>query len=212
MVKLRMRKREMRGYEGNYHENLELKRILCASQFTISNMAGMGPHPVYNNTDMRSSQPNQASDTPGYSYPLISTILFSSSSPISLFLVQDSIIIGDYRVKWSLSISPSHDDKSRLCTEYTKYSIHRVLHTVSTAYSKYSIQQVQHTASTAYTEYSIHQVKHKLSTVYPEYSIHWVKNTLSLAYIECSIHRVQLTPCTASTQKCLSFLHSISKM
>jgi len=51
MVELRMRKREMKGYGSNYHENLGLKRIWCASQETIPNTAGTNPDPACNYTD-----------------------------------------------------------------------------------------------------------------------------------------------------------------
>ena len=65
MVELSTRKREMWGYRGNLQEKLGLKRILCVSQLTISNTAGSSPDPAYNYTDTRSSQPNEASRTPG---------------------------------------------------------------------------------------------------------------------------------------------------
>jgi hypothetical protein len=81
----------MRGDGGNHHEKLGLTRISCASQYTIPDTAatspdtaGTSPDPADNNTDMRSSKPNQASRTPDFSYPLVSSISFSSSSPISL--------------------------------------------------------------------------------------------------------------------------------
>jgi hypothetical protein len=128
MVELRTRKREMRGYGGNHHEKLGLKSILCASQFTIPDTAGPSPNPAYNNTDTKSSQPNQAGRTPDYSYPLIITS-FSSSSPISLFLVHNSTIITEHKVKSSLSISPCHDHELTPGTAYTKYSIHRLQQT-----------------------------------------------------------------------------------
>jgi len=67
MVELSKRKREIRGDGGNHHEKLGLKRILCASQFTITDMAGSSPDPAGNNTDTRSSKPNQASCTPDFS-------------------------------------------------------------------------------------------------------------------------------------------------
>jgi len=52
---------------GNYHEKLGLKRILCASEFTIPDIAGMTPNPAGNNTDIRSPKPDQASSTPDFS-------------------------------------------------------------------------------------------------------------------------------------------------
>jgi len=66
-----MRKREMRGDGGNDHEKLGLKRISCASQFTIPDTAGTSADPAFNYTDTRSSQPNQVSRTPDFSYPLV---------------------------------------------------------------------------------------------------------------------------------------------
>jgi len=140
MVELRTRK----GDGGNNHEKLGLKRISCASQYTIPDMAGTRPDPAGNNTDTRSSQPNQACCTPDFSYPLVSSTSFSSSSPISLILVHNSTIIAEHKVKSSLSISPCHDHELTPSTAYTEYSIHRVQHTPSTAYSEYSIHRVQH--------------------------------------------------------------------
>jgi hypothetical protein len=140
---------------GNHWEKLGLKRISCASEFTIPNMAGMCPNPVCNYTDTRSSQPNQASCTPDFLYPLISSTLFSPSSPISLFLGLNFTIIAEHKVKSSLSMSLCHDHELTLSTAYTEYSIHRVQHTPSTAYTEYSIHRVECTPSIAYTEYSI---------------------------------------------------------
>jgi len=113
-----------RGDGTNHHEKLGLKRISCASQFTIPDMAGTSPDPACNNTDTRSSQPNQASRTPDFSYPLASSTSFSSSSTISLFLIHISTIIAECKVKSSLSISPWHDHELTPSTAYTEYSIH----------------------------------------------------------------------------------------
>jgi len=96
-------------------------------------MAGTSPDPACNYTDTRSSQPNQASRTLDFSYPLVSSTSFSSSSPIYLFLVHNSTIIAEHKVNSSLSISPCHDHELTLSTSYTEYSIHRVQHTPSTA-------------------------------------------------------------------------------
>jgi len=134
--------REMRGDEGNHDEKLGLKRIVCASQLTIPDTAGTSPDPACNHSNTRSSQHKLASRTPDFSYPLVSSTSFSSSSPISLFLVHNSNIITEHKVKSSLSISPCHDHEL----------------TPSTAYTEYSILRVQHTASRAYTEYSTHRV------------------------------------------------------
>jgi len=76
----------MRGDGRNHHEELGLKRSLCASQFTFPDTAGTTPDPAGKNTDTRSSKPNQASRTPDFSYPLVSSILFPSSFLISLSL------------------------------------------------------------------------------------------------------------------------------
>jgi len=126
MVELRTRKREMRGYGGNHHEKLGLKIISCASQFTIPDTAGTSPDPACNYTDTRSSQPNLASCTPDYSYPLVSSPSFSSSSLIST-------IIAEHKVKSSLSISPCHDNELAPSIAYTEYRVHRVQHTPSIA-------------------------------------------------------------------------------
>jgi len=122
-----------RGDLTNHPEKPGLKRISCASQFTIPDTAGTNPDPACNEIDPRSSQPNQASRTPGFSYPLVSSTSFSSSSPISLFLIHISTIIAEHKVKSSLSISPWHDHELTPSTAYTEYSIHRVQHTLSTA-------------------------------------------------------------------------------
>ena len=121
MVELRTRKR---GYRGNHDEKLGLKRISCESESTIADTAGTSPDPACNNTDTRSSQPNQASHTPDFSYPLVSSTLFSSSSPISLCLVHNSTIVAEHNVKSSLSISTCHDHELTRSTAYTEYSIH----------------------------------------------------------------------------------------
>jgi len=134
MIELTTRRREMRGKRTNHHEKMGLKRMWGAIPFTISDTAGTSPDPVCGNTDTRSSQPNQASRTPAFSYPLISSISFSSSSPICLFLVHNATIIAEHKVKSSLTISPCHDHELTRST-----SMHRVPHTWSTAYMEYSI-------------------------------------------------------------------------
>jgi hypothetical protein len=143
----------------------------CGSQYTIPNTAGTSPDLVGNNTDTRSYKLNQASHTPDFSYPLISYKLFPSLSP-SLFLVHNSTIIAEHKVKSPHFISPCHDHELILCTAYTKYSMHQIQHTPNTAYTKYSIHQIQHTPNTAYTKYSIHQIQHTPNTVYTKFSIH----------------------------------------
>ena len=112
----------------NHHEKLGLERIWCPSQFTMPDTAGTSHDRACNNTDTRSSQPNRASCTPDFSYPLVSSTSFSSASPISLFLIHISTIIAEHTVKSSLSISPWHDHELTPSTAYTEYSIHRVQH------------------------------------------------------------------------------------
>jgi hypothetical protein len=149
----------MRGYGGNHHEKLGLKRTSCASQLTIPDTAGKSPDPACNYADARFFQTNQPSRSRDFSYPLLSSPSFSSS-PISPFLVLNSTIIAEHKVKSFLSISPCHDHELAPSIAYTKYSIQRVQHTLSSAYTEYTILRVQHTPSTAYTKYSIHQVQH----------------------------------------------------
>jgi len=122
-----MRKREMRGDGGNHHEKLGLRRISCANQCTVPDTAGMSPDPACNHTNRKSSEPLQASRTPDFSNPLVSSTSFSSSSPISLLLVHNSTIIAEHNVKSSLSISPCHDHELTPSTAYTEYSIHHRL-------------------------------------------------------------------------------------
>jgi len=96
-------------------------------------MAHRHSDPTMNYAHMRFSQPNQAIWTPDLSYPLVSSTSFLSSSPISLFLVCNSIIILEHKVNSSIPLSPCHDYESILNTTYTQYNIHWVQHTPSTA-------------------------------------------------------------------------------
>src|SRR5882757_4912419 len=122
----------MRGDGGNDHEKLGLQRISCASQLTIPDTAGTTPNPAGKNTNTRSSKPNQASCTPDFSYPLVSSIFV----PIFIPHLSFSTIIAEHKVKSSLSISPCNDHELTLSTAYTEYSIYRVQHTPSTAYTQ----------------------------------------------------------------------------
>jgi len=130
---------------GSHYEKLGLQRISCGSQPTIPNMADTSPHAVGNDTVTRSSKPNLASCTTDFSSPLVSSILFPSSSSISLSRPQ----LYYYHKNTKLS----HPCQS---LHPMIKSSHRVQHTPSTAYTEYSIHRVQHTPSTAYTKYSIH--------------------------------------------------------
>jgi hypothetical protein len=65
------------------------------------------------------------SGTRDISYPLVVTSC-SSSSLISLFLVQNSTIIAEYQVMSSRSMSPYHDCELTPSTAYIECSIHRL--------------------------------------------------------------------------------------
>jgi len=97
-------------------------------------MAATSPDPACNYTDMWSSQPNQTCSTHDFSHLVASSTLFSSSSPISLFLIQNPTIIKEQYVKLSIPIAILW--WWRVGNEY---SIHRVQHTTNTAYTKYGI-------------------------------------------------------------------------
>ena len=204
MVELRTWKREMRGDGTNHHEKLGLKRISCASQFSIPDMAGRSSDWACNNTDTWFSIPNEASHTPDSSHPLASSALFSSSSPSLSF--SSSTLPSLHNTKLShptlslhAMIMSWHWVQRTRSTAYTEYSIHRVQHTPSTA---------SHTPSTGYTEYSIHRVQHRIDRVQHrihrvQHRIHRVQHTPSTAYTEHSIHRVQ----HPHKIVCLPFIH-----
>jgi len=124
MVELRMKKRELRADGGYHHGNVGLEQTLCANHVTIPDKAGTSHDLGCNNTNTRSSQPNLRSYSPDFSYPVVFSTSFSSSSPISLFLIHNSTVIAEHKVKSSLTISPCHDHQFTLCTASTKYSIH----------------------------------------------------------------------------------------
>jgi len=133
MVELMKRTREMNGDGTNHHEKLGLKRITSASESTIPDVARRSPDPECNNTDTMSSQPNQARNTPDFSYPLLSSTSFPVSSTISIVDVDDSTIITEQKVTSSFSVTLCDDHELTPSTAYTEYSIHRVQHTPSTA-------------------------------------------------------------------------------
>jgi hypothetical protein len=119
----------------------------CGSQFTVSDTACMSPNLAWNFTNTTTSKPSQASCTPYFSYPLVSSTSFSSLSRILLFLVHNSTIIAEYKVHSSLSIFPSHYHKLTPSIAYTEYSIHRVQNIQSTAYTEFTMHWVQHTCN-----------------------------------------------------------------
>jgi hypothetical protein len=73
---LRMRKRDMLVDGGTHHEKLRVKRISVASEVIIRHTAGTRPDPACIIPDMRSSEHNQASRTPDYTLPLMSSTLY----------------------------------------------------------------------------------------------------------------------------------------
>jgi len=117
---------------GKNHQKLGLKSLSCESQFSNPDTAGSSSDLACHNTDTSTAQPTQASPTPHFSYLLVSSTLFSSSSPITLILFRNfyphrrtqSLLIPLY-----LSMPWSWVD-----TEYK--------HTPSTAYTMYSIPKI----------------------------------------------------------------------
>jgi hypothetical protein len=73
----------MRGDGGNHNEKLGPMGISCGTQFTIPDTIGTTPDLAGKNTNTTSSKPNQASRTPDFSYALVSSISFPSSSRIA---------------------------------------------------------------------------------------------------------------------------------
>jgi len=128
MVELRTRKREMRADGGNHYEKLGLERILCARQPTIPDTAGTCPDLVCNFTDMRSSQPNQAGCTPDFSYPLLSSTLFSTSSLSLSFLSTTLPSLQNTKLSHSSLSLQCHDHELTLSTACTEYSLQQVQH------------------------------------------------------------------------------------
>jgi len=119
--------------EAYHHETQRLGEFRVRVNITIPDMPRKSPNQVWNYTYTRSSPPNQACRTPDFAYRLVSSTFFSSSSPISVFLVHNSTIIAEYKFKSSLCISPCHDHEITPNTAYIEYNIHRVLHTPSPA-------------------------------------------------------------------------------
>jgi len=114
----------------------------------------MSPNPECNYTDTRSSQANQASRTPDFSYSLVSCTSFPSSSPFSLFLVHNSIIIPEHTIKSSLSISWwLWVDTKYMYTP--SISIHRVQHPPSTPATHDCVSSLHSHHSELTAEYSV---------------------------------------------------------
>jgi hypothetical protein len=110
---------------GNEHKKLEVKRLLCASQFTIADTAGTTYDPGGKNTDTTFYKYELGKSYPDYSYLLVSSIPFQPSYHISLSLLSSP------NAKLShLSLSP----------HFMIMSQYIVQHTPSNAYTEYSIR------------------------------------------------------------------------
>jgi len=122
MVVLRTTKRELRWYRGKHHVKLRLQKMPSARNFAIPNTAGTSPDLLCNFNDTRSSEPQQATSESDVLHPLVTSTLYSSSSPISLFLVHNSTLIAEHKVKLSLLISLCHNHGLTPCRESTTYT------------------------------------------------------------------------------------------
>jgi len=69
-----------------------------ASQLPIPDTADTSPDPVGNNTNTMFYIPNLAIHIPDFLYPIVSSISFSFSSPISLIVHHYSTIIVERKV------------------------------------------------------------------------------------------------------------------
>jgi len=116
---------------------LGIERFSCTTQTNIPDTAGTTPYSVGNDTKTSLSKPNQARCTCDFSYPFVSSILFSSLSPISYFSVHNSIMFAENKVKSFLSICPCHDHDSTPST-----ALHRVQHVPSAAYIEHRAQHI----------------------------------------------------------------------
>jgi len=187
----------MRGHETNDHEKLEVKRILCASQCTIPDVAGTSPDLACNNTNTSSSEPN---------HECIYTDTRSSQPNLACNYA-------DTRSSQPNLACNYTDTSSSQPNQVSRTPDFSCLLVSSTSFSSSSpISLVLMYNSTIIAE---HNVKSTLSISpchdhdwTPSASIHRVQHTPSTAYTEYSIHEVQHTPCTASTQDCWSYLHS----
>lgn len=119
IVDLWTRKREIRYYSGNHHGKLRMQRTSCAGQFTNPGMEGVSPNVWCNNTDTRSSRPNQARSTPDFEYLLVIPHIILICLPISPFVLHNFSIISEHKGKSSLRFSACHDQAFILSTAYT---------------------------------------------------------------------------------------------
>jgi hypothetical protein len=99
MVEWEMGKWVMRG-DGTYHLNkLTVMRLTYIGQYTIPDKATASLNSTCHIIDMRSFKLRQASHTPDFSKPLVSSTVYVTPSPTSLFLVKDCTIIAEHIVE-----------------------------------------------------------------------------------------------------------------
>jgi len=116
----------MRRDVVGHHVKLGFKRIACVSHLTIPDMTGPTPYLAGKTTDTRSSKSNQASRTHDCSYPLVSSISFPSSSPITLSLPSShNTKLSHPSLSLHVMIMSSYWVQHLPSTASTEYSIHR---------------------------------------------------------------------------------------
>jgi len=197
MVDFRTRTSETSWDMGNNPETWGPKRSLNAGQFSNHNTVDMTSDQVGIHTDMRYLKPNQASPTPDFPIPLLSSIYFPSSFPI--YISHPQLY---HHLRTQSSVSPWYLSMPWSWVN-TKYCIHHVPYTPSTAHTQYCTYWVYHKLCTACTEYSIHFVPQTPSAAHTPYCIHRGLHVLSTANAEHYIHRVLCTCSTGCTKYCI---------
>jgi len=123
----------MRGAGTNHQGKLGLKRILCGSQFTIPNTAGMSPDPACNSPRRGILNPiRQVGPLRSHTH---------LHSPHCSHFYPPSLCISSTTLPSSLNTKLSHSSLSLHAMiiswdrvqAYAEYSIHRVQHTLRTA-------------------------------------------------------------------------------
>jgi len=121
IAELRTRKRKIIGDEANHHERLRVEGILCASHFTIPDMAFTSPDHLGNKTQTMSAKLNQACHTPEMSHLLVSFICFPSLFPKLSFSCGSLTSYQEPQVQSTFSCSPCHDHEFPLSTASTNH-------------------------------------------------------------------------------------------
>ena len=140
---MRTRRREMRRDGANHYEKRELRefRVRLDSSSLISQLRV----PIWPVLTPIWGLPNPIRQLIPMISHIRSSTLFSSSFPVSLFLIHNSTIIAEKKVQSSLSISSCHDHELTMSTAYAEYNVHWVQHT----------PRALHTPSTASTQDSL---------------------------------------------------------